>query len=139
VTEGLVYFPDMHRGSGWFTQDDKEYIYVGWLDDLHSFPTGELDTVIREKIRALCNSPEILYAGFHTCAFCPEPGNPEEKYQVFRLRQSGLGSGDILLRNSDGSCFVAPNLLIHYVEVHGYLPPAPFLDAGVNYPVPGRK
>jgi len=41
----------------------------------------------------------------------------------------GVPAGEVL--------FVAPELIGHYVSIHGYLPPDGFLDALLTAPLPG--
>jgi hypothetical protein len=40
-----------------------------------------------------------------------------------------LGSAELWVPASDGSIFAAPNMIVHYVEMHGYLPPPAFVLA----------
>jgi hypothetical protein len=50
--------------------------------------------------------------GFHTCEFCG---------QAHGVGNFGVPSGDLL--------FVAPEMAVHYIEKHGYSPPAEFVEA----------
>ena len=43
-----------------------------------------------------------------------------------------MGNGEIRLRDADGIWYVAPRLVIHYVEKHRYCPPEGFLSAVLN-------
>lgn len=40
-----------------------------------------------------------------------------------------LGSAEIVVKSSSGQVFVAPNLIVHYIEAHSYLPPREFVEA----------
>ena len=58
--------------------------------------------------------------GFHSCEFCEN---------ALGVRNLGVPAGDVL--------FVAPEMVCHYVEQHGYLPPAEFVAAVLASPLPG--
>jgi hypothetical protein len=101
---------------------------VGWLDAAHPFPTGTVEPEVVARIRAFAKawvaSVKALgwpvAAGPHTCDFCG------------RVRASGnfgVPHGDIL--------FVCPEMIAHYVEDHGYLPPSEFLVAVMAAEMPG--
>jgi hypothetical protein len=60
------------------------------------------------------------FGGFHTCEFCQ---------QNHDSRNFGVPVGDLL--------FVAPAMIGHYVEQHGYAPPAEFIAAVADSPLPG--
>ena len=49
----------------------------------------------------------------HVCEFCNDK----------------RGNGEIHVKGSHGYKFVAPSMLIHYIEEHGYKPPDVFIDA----------
>jgi hypothetical protein len=45
-----------------------------------------------------------------------------------------LGSAEIQVPDNRRRWFIAPNLLLHYVERHNYAPPAEFVQAVVDFP-----
>jgi hypothetical protein len=91
---------------------------IGWLSHRHEFPTGSIDDEILNKLRAY---PIVNRCrGFHPCDFCEE--------NVF-------GNGEIHVISNGGVEFRSPQMLIHYIEFHSYLPPQPFLDAVIGLPV----
>ena len=47
-----------------------------------------------------------------------------------RLRERG--NGQIRVKGPNGTCYAAPALISHYVEIHEYKPPAEFIEAVVN-------
>lgn len=53
--------------------------------------------------------------GFHLCTYCPE-GNRESS------------SGDVILHFANGKTYMMPDMILHYVADHKYLPPAQFVD-----------
>ena len=57
--------------------------------------------------------------GMHQCEICDDEGD----------------SGDIAIPSGD-VLFVAPTMIVHYVRVHGYLPPVDFVRAVLACPAP---
>jgi len=58
--------------------------------------------------------------GFHECEFCS--GKPAR------------GNGEIEVLGRDGNVYVAPAMVIHYVEAHEYRPPDVFIEAVERLP-----
>ncbi|WP_249375347.1 hypothetical protein [Streptomyces sp. I05A-00742] len=40
-----------------------------------------------------------------------------------------LGTAELRVVSADGTWFIAPDLVLHYVTDHGYLPPDDFVEA----------
>jgi hypothetical protein len=101
---------------------------VGWLSSDHPFTRGnvpaEVSARLREFVRLAADSACALYfpafGGFHTCELCDE---------FHDSRNFGVPAGDLL--------YVAPGMVAHYVERHGYSPPAEFVNAVMASPLPG--
>jgi hypothetical protein len=124
----MTYFPD-----------SSEYEYakgaarnslhrnVGWLDREHSFPTGDVPHDLVEKLRACCAVLHNPMRGYHLCELCalPTRGVPE----VCGGKLVKLGCAEIRVEGKAGVVYCAPNLILHYVTTHRYLPPAEFLEA----------
>jgi len=128
---------------------------VGWLDDEHSFPTGNMPTHLIEKLRRLVKNPTELYRGYHICELCKMPDDVKRAYdekvaffnsshllenrnkplKLFMVnnlyddwRESRQGNGEIRIHDTNIT-YAAPVLIVHYVEEHKYMPPAEFLRA----------
>ena len=86
---------------------------VGWLAIDQPFSQGETSESFRRSLAILCERPTNLYRGWHICEFCA----------------NARGNGDIRLRGVDGEVYAAPVMIHHYVTVHGYQPPAEFIEA----------
>jgi hypothetical protein len=137
----VAYFPDLAPYSyGRFPHPGV--VHVGWLDGVHPFPKGYVDGRLIEKMKLLATEPVELYRGTHTCEVCTQPkdliktyitdrGNrklvdPESHWAKWTAERSS--NGEIRVA-SDGITYAAPVLIVHYIEEHGYLPPARFLEA----------
>ena len=88
---------------------------IGWLDQNYPFPTGETPRKFGSILRRLAKDIKNTMWGFHECEFCEG-----KRYQ---------GAGEIHVVGPDGAIYVAPQLIVHYIETHNYLPPQEFIDA----------
>jgi hypothetical protein len=105
---------------------------IGWLDDIHAFPTGKTPAAFVQQLRYITEkcfaSEDALgwtldsFFGVHTCELCHKFDHKEN---------FGVPAGEVL--------YVAPAMILHYVEEHGYLPPEQFVDAVLESPIPGTK
>lgn len=62
--------------------------------------------------------------GFHRCEFCSDDQIFANKNGVARM----LGSAEVWLPG-EGVLYAAPNLIVHYIGVHGYQPPDEYIRA----------
>ena len=105
-------------------------IAVGWLDPDHQFPRREVAPEFMVRLKELArrygDSAQALgwgaMGGCHTCEFC---GN------ALGFGSFGVPGGTKL--------FYAPDMIAHYVEQHGYAPPAEFVAAVLACPLPGTS
>jgi hypothetical protein len=124
----MTFFPDMGHKSMVATGDHVRAI--GWLNPDHPFSKGEVPAGFLVRLKEFTarsgNSAEPLYfggaGGFHTCEFCGK---------AHGIGNFGVPSGDLL--------FVAPELVVHYIEQHGYRPPAEFVTAVLRSPLPDSE
>jgi hypothetical protein len=93
-------------------------------------------------MKLLATKPVELYRGRHICEVCIRPEglvetyipnrgklklvDPESEWGKWRAQRSS--NGEIRV-TSEGIIYAAPVLIVHYIEEHGYLPPAQFLEA----------
>jgi hypothetical protein len=115
----------MHYADLSSNPDYPNFLWVGWLDRGTQFPKGILSAEHLALLREFVDRANIHTKGFHRCPFCE--GNPE------------TGSSEFHVIAKDGKVFHCPSLIIHYVEEHGYLPPAEFLAALETSPLPDTK
>jgi hypothetical protein len=113
-------------------------VHVGWLDNVHPYPRGTVDQKMVEKMRLLASKPVELYRGKHICELCAEPPDLiktilpnrciDPNCSWVRWVDQRSSNGEIRV-SGEGIVFAAPVLIVHYIEAHGYLPPAQFLKA----------
>lgn len=122
----------------------EKFKVVGWLAPGHTYNRGEVqEDVFRKLLQLLVNpwEPDVLM-GYHECQFCP----PEDSLDTeafdrrHRLEHHGLvvvfGRANLFVP-ADGFIYVAPSMMAHYVDAHGYAPPAAFWEAVLNCPEMG--
>jgi len=107
---------------------------VGWLAPGHHFPTGDAPKDFIDELGALCAGYRYAQTrGFHDCTF--DHGNDDLDHSLYGLtvtidgEKVALGSAEIRVVAEDGTVLIAPNLILHYVTYHRYLPPREFIEA----------
>jgi hypothetical protein len=124
----MSFFPDMGYESLVAAGDHVRAI--GWLHPDHDYTQGEVSAEFLARLKEFTarssDSAEALYfgafGGFHTCEFCG---------RAHGIGNFGVPSGDLL--------FVAPEMVVHYIEQHGYSPPAEFVAAVLRSPLPDTE
>jgi len=109
---------------------------IGWLSRDRPFTTGAVPSTFLDKLRALvarAGKVEAAYSfghfmGLHTCEMCPPPPRESRRLGPAGVYNLAVPFGNLL-------CVFA-ELIVHYVEVHAYRPPTPFIDAVLNCPLP---
>jgi hypothetical protein len=77
--------------------------------------------------------------GRHECEFCPEGAKKdlEAYYRRHKFERHGLAvdfGANNLYVPGDGCIYVAPSMIVHYVDVHRYEPPVAFWEAVMKCP-----
>ncbi len=91
---------------------------LGWIDEL-DYPKGKFHHIAQLKKFVRSVNVELdSFRGFRLCPIC--------KKRVFE-DQLPLGSRNLIALASEPNCFFAfPDLILHYVQDHEYLPPEEF-------------
>jgi hypothetical protein len=121
----MSFFSDMATTSMAASGDHVRAI--GWLHPDHSYAKGNVSpeflTRLKQFAAQCCESAEALFfgasGGIHTCEFCGK---------AHCAAEFGVPN--------DGLLFVAPQLVVHYIEQHAYCPPAEFVAAVLRSPLP---
>jgi hypothetical protein len=90
---------------------------VGWLERGRPFPTGALDRNVYDKLVELARDPwqPAVACGVHDCNLC-------------RFEPESRGVKNLYVPGS-GCLYVCPELIVHYVNAHAYVPPPEFCQA----------
>lgn len=107
-----MYYNDLeieHRVFG------VELIKIAWLDNTNVFNVGSCPQSFIDKLKTF--KPNIASHGYHDCPFCDE-AKSSCRY-TFQIPGT--------LKYYD-----TPDMIIHYIEKHNYLPPQEFIDFILN-------
>lgn len=119
----MAWFADFTQCT-YFPGDTTSLLAVGWLERAQPFTKGAVDPAVMEQLRELLTLPwsPVAFMGPHFCDLCERdaPGGHENLFIPFADR-----------------VFVAPQLVLHYIERHGYQPPARFIEAVLACPPMG--
>ena len=74
-----------------------------------------------------------VFIGSAECDFCSFSGGPKS-FQLSGQNDSVHIGVSNLFVPGDGCLFVAPSLIVHYVDAHGYCPPRVFQEAVMTCP-----
>jgi hypothetical protein len=124
----MSFFPDM--GCQSLVAAGDHVRAIGWLRPDHPYTRGEVPAEILSRLKEFTarsgDSAEALYfgafGGFHTCEFCG---------RAHGIGNVGVPNGDLL--------FIAPEMVVHYIEEHGYRPPTEFIEAVLRSPLPDTE
>jgi hypothetical protein len=134
LTEGM-YYPDLSPCTEFPFDAAGKLIAVGWLDPGMEFERGEVREKFVRKLAELLYDPwqPVVAMGTHACGFCRLSGGPG----TFRLGPFGpeaiLGVSNVFVPG-DGFLYVAPSLILHYIDAHEYSPPTQFQQAVMACP-----
>jgi hypothetical protein len=112
-------------------------IAVGWLEPGHEYRQGAVEPEFVQKLVDLLLDPwqPAVAAGQHSCGFCRLTGGPAS-FRFGNLAVSSevrIGVSNLWVPAA-GFIYVLPSLAIHYVDAHGYSPPAEFTEAVLACP-----
>jgi hypothetical protein len=105
--------------------DSPRILAVGWLERGHEYPEGEVSAEVYATLENLLVAPwqPSAAAGAHQCDLC-----------VFTAEKSGTKN---VLIPGEGRVYVAPELILHYMNAHRYQPPVEFCRAVTTCPPRG--
>ena len=121
-----MYFSDLTPYIYMGEKPRPDLLNVGWLDEHHDYPRGQIGVDMLETLAKHCTNPFRKMRGFHFCPFCRSLITAQLERDR-PLKQ--LGSAEIRVRADKGVIYASPDLIYHYAKDHDYLPPAEFLDA----------
>ena len=139
VVFSMSYFADLtvYTYSKWDSRPNT--LNVGWLDQARDCEKSSTDDDTVAKLWKFCGCSIGQTRGFHACNLPGCRGHLEHLGPMRAIRGRialKLGSAEIRVFGSDGKIYAAPNLIYHYVTVHGYKMPTEFVLALENCPDP---
>jgi hypothetical protein len=123
----VAYFEDLSP-CDYFGDVKFRLLAVGWLDPAHRFSKGRVSRTFFDSLtQLLANAWQpFTFAGLHLCEFCVFTGGPSEIcIGATALR---LGTTNVFVPGHE-AVYVAPSLILHYIDAHEYVPPDLFVRA----------
>jgi hypothetical protein len=116
-----MWFEDLSPCTGFFPPD-AQVLAVGWLERGRPYASGEVDRRVYEALAEIRKDPwqPFVTCGFHECDLCRFEGEARGKANLFIP--------------ADGVIYMCPELVVHYINGHGYAPPEPFRRAVLACP-----
>lgn len=101
---------------------DVRLVSVGWLERGRTYPTGHVDRRVYDSLVAMRTNPwqPFVIPGVHECGLCRFEGEARGVLNLFVP--------------AAGRMYVCPELIVHYMNAHGYAPPAVFCEAVLACP-----
>ena len=110
-------------------------VNIGWLDADHSFATGLLPDGLLERLEELAKVRVRQSRGEHHCELCIRDLGGEAYFRRLEpatrnreLQTLPRESAEFRVKGR-GVVYAVPQLAIHYLAAHGYLPPEEFREA----------
>ena len=112
---------------------DPQLLAVGWLEAGHDYQSGVVSETLFSKLVQLFADPwqPVATAGFHQCSLCQFASGP--RTLTFQGQTVSLGAANLFVPG-DGVIYVAPSVMLHYIDAHSYAPPQDFQAAAMACP-----
>ena len=115
----MTYYPDL-SACDYFGSIDVPLVAIGWLENGRPVPTGEVPEQVFEQLRELLREPwGPAFCGWHDCDLCVYRYGPSK----LGTHRNTMGFKNVFVPG-DAKIYVAPELILHYIDQHGYSPPA---------------
>ena len=118
----------------YFTPDhDGKLIAVGWLAHGQDYLKGDVSLELFARLHQLLVNPwqPFVAMGAHACDFYRFSSGPSQLTLDNVTVQ--LGASNLFIP-ADDRLFVAPSLILHYIDAYEYSPPAEFCEAVMACP-----
>ncbi|PSK93114.1 hypothetical protein [Taibaiella chishuiensis] len=122
-----MYYPDLSK----YEETSLPIYTIGWLDQYEFFQQGAVSPFVVEKIiKTYLQEPVNLTRGIYLCPFCNRYLPAPCYIYINEDKSSILGHAEVWIPNKERTkIYAAPDLIIHYIKDHSYLPPQEFIDA----------
>lgn len=95
---------------------------VGWLARGRRYARGAPPPSLAEALKRMTRTHRAEQTrGLHLCPWCAS--------RLFSRHPDSPGGSAQIRVMGNGVAYAAPELIAHYVEAHGYLPPTDFIEA----------
>lgn len=101
---------------------------VQGIDESAAFEVGATPEGLVDALKTIGAKPVNGYRGVFGCSLCA----PMQLEDSGPWAAAGLGPFEIHIWTDDGDLFVAPNLIVHFIETHSFKPPDSFIEAALS-------
>ena len=136
----MSYFADLSPCTEFPIAPSAKLLAVGWLDKEQPYAKGFVpQTVVARLVELLVNPWQPVGSmGGHDCPLCRFTSGPRQ----FNLATDTLDTGYTIVQMginnlfvpAQDCIFVAPSLILHYMDAHEYAPPQSFQQAVIACP-----
>lgn len=132
----MAYYKDLSLYEyGSSTTGEENTLNIGWLEDRNPVNRGMVTDEFVYRLWDYIVYNVVPMRGFHTNIEMDHGNYFMARYQGYEIP---LGSSEIRVLGTDGKLYAAPNLILHYIINHNYLPPDCFIDAVLHGPRPNE-
>jgi hypothetical protein len=130
----------------------NKLLAVGWLESKYAFPCSrQARAVIDQFAECVWTQGRHFpfgYLGFHSCSFCGDQSEEnwvrehngrwsyvgfEQSTDIYNGITTIMGAANIFIPGKT-AVYIAPSLMLHYLDSHDYAPPSEFIDALAQCP-----
>jgi hypothetical protein len=128
----MAFFEDLSSCS-YFGKWEESLVAVGWLESEDKLTKGPVGEGFFAALVRLCVEPwqPLAVAGRQPCSFCRFTKGPGQL--SYRGMTVVLGAANVFVPGAE-RVFVAPTMIVHYIDAHEYAPPLEFQDAVMRCP-----
>lgn len=133
----MTFYKDLSKYTYW-PNKEKNTINIGWLDENHNYFKGDYTEEFILALWDYIKYPVNITRGYYSNIVL----DGGIKAWVARYQGYNISLGDSEIRVVDIKnkvVYAAPNLILHYVINHHYLPPQSFINAVINGPKPNSN
>ncbi|MCA9066976.1 MAG: hypothetical protein KDA96_28105, partial [Planctomycetaceae bacterium] len=124
----MTHFADLSPCTYFPFDIGDKFTAVGWLESDHEYERGPVTEELVAQLTKLLVNPwqPCVTMGWHNCPFCRFSRGPRQ----FTINNTtiDMGISNLFVPAAD-TIFVAPSLIVHYIDAHEYCPPQQFQDA----------
>ena len=125
----MAWYSDLSPYS--YYPGESDAVNVGWLEAGHPFQRGPVPLLVVAELERLSRDPKHPTRGYHQCQFCVPSTDtiaalPECLEAWWGQRR---GNAEIHVQGTNGTTYIAPSLVLHYIIEHQYQPPREFIEA----------
>ena len=129
----MTHYADLAPCNYFTPNHDGKLLAVGWLSRWRRYSRGAVSDDVVARIHQLLVDPwdPDGFLGWHDCNFCRVTNGPRQL--TLDNVTVHLGISNLFIPTVD-RLFVAPSLILHYIDAHDYSPPQDFFDAVMACP-----